>query len=84
MSESINEAPKDFLGRELKVGDVCVYPVRRGSKMWLNRITIQRISHTNGPKLHGIKGDGYPVNVTSLDRVCLVGRDNMVPFMEEE
>lgn len=74
----------DMFGREIRVGDLCVYPVRRGSSMWMNRITVNKITHDprGNPKLGGVKGDGYPVNVTSLDRVALIGRDNVVPFLE--
>lgn len=81
---SDQKTPMDFLGREIRVGDVCTYPVRRGSNMWLNRVVIQRISHDprGEPKLSGLKQDGYPVSVTSLDRVVIVGRNNIVPSLE--
>ena len=76
--------PRDMFDREIRVGDICVYPVRRGSKMWMNRITINRITHDvkGQPKLNGVKGDGYPVNITSLGRVAIIGRNNLVPFAE--
>ena len=79
-----NQPPKDMFDREIKVGDICVYPVRRGSNMWMNRITVNKITHDprGNAKLSGLKGDGYPVNVTSLDRVALIGRDNVIPFSE--
>ncbi len=79
------EVARDFFGREIKIGDICVYPVRRGSKMWVNRIVIQNITHDarGKPKLSGQKGDGYPVNISSLDRVVLVGRDNVIPFSDD-
>lgn len=86
MSEEarVSEAPQDMFGREIKTGDICVYPVRRGSEMWMNRFTVQAIGRTpkGAHKLSGVKGDGYPVNVTSLQRVAIIGRDNMVPFSE--
>ena len=28
---------KDFLGKEIEVGDVVVYPSRGGSSMWMNK-----------------------------------------------
>ena len=82
--DNVAQVPKDMFDREIRVGDVCVYPVRRGSAMWMNRVTVQRISHDprGAPKLSGVKGDGYPVNVTSLDRVAIIGRDGVVPFAE--
>lgn len=74
----------DMFGREIKIGDLCVYPVRRGSEMKMHRITINKITHeVNGaPKLSGVKGNGYSVHVTSLDRVAIIGRDNVIPFAE--
>lgn len=77
--------PEDMFNREVRVGDICVYPVRRGSKMWMNVITVMKISHSplGEPKISGIKKkDGYPVTVSSLDRVTIVGRDNMIPSLE--
>lgn len=89
MEEKQNEeaqVPRDMFDREIKVGDICVYPVRRGSKMWMNRLVIQKIAHDprGKPKLSGQKGDGYPVNITSLNRVALIGRGNVIPFSEHE
>lgn len=79
-----NATPKDFLDREIRVGDICVYPVRKGSSMWINRVTVQRITRdpAGGFKVHGMKGDGYPVVVTSMDRLTIVGRNNVIPFQD--
>lgn len=79
----LNKPAKDFFDREILLGDLCIYPVRRGSQMWLNRITVTSITHDlNGePRLAGNKQDGYPVRVTSLDRVAIIGRNNMIPFV---
>ena len=33
----------DYMGREIKAGDTLVYPVRRGSNMWLNRILVTQV-----------------------------------------
>jgi len=32
---------KDFLGRTIEVGDTIVYPVRRGSSMWLSKGEVE-------------------------------------------
>ena len=50
----------------------------------MNRVTVASISYdaSGKLKLSGAKGDGYLVNVTSLGRVAIVGRNNTVPFME--
>lgn len=80
---SVNETPRDYFDREIRVGDICVYPVRKGSQMWINRITVQRIDRgESGFKVHGVKGDGYPVVVSTMDRLTIVGRDNVVPFKD--
>ena len=76
---------KDFVDREIKVGDVCAYPVRRGSKMWLNRLLVQAIvaDIDGSPKLKGQNRDGHPVTISSLDRVVIIGRNNTVPMLED-
>jgi len=85
MSDCEARTPRDFFDREIKLGDICIYPVRRGSQMWLNRLTVQKISHdpTGQPKISGVKQDGYPVNVTSLERVVVIGRNGVIPFAGE-
>lgn len=85
MSEATEQkTARDMFDREIKVGDLCVYPVRRGSQMWMNRLVVNKITQdARGRfKLSGLKGDGYTVHVTSLDRVAIIGRDNTVPFAE--
>lgn len=76
---------KDFLAREIKVGDICAYPVRRGSRMWLNRLLVQAIvpDVDGSPKLKGQNRDGHPVTISTLDRVVIVGRNNTVPQLED-
>lgn len=84
MNDTVNKVPKDMFDREIKIGDICAYPVRRGSQMWMNRIVVQRISYNlrGEARLSGLKQDGYPVHVTSLDRIVIVGRDNIIPLLE--
>lgn len=74
--------PNDMLGREILVNDLCVYPVRRGSKLWMNRIIIKSIGLDDKGviTLVGMKQDGYPVRVKALDRVAIVGRDGHLPY----
>lgn len=78
------QTPKDMFDREIRIGDICVYPVRRGSQMWVNRVVVQRIIHNarGEPKISGLKQDGYPVNIVSLDRVAIIGRNNVIPSLE--
>jgi hypothetical protein len=75
---------KDAWGRELRVGDVCSYPVRRGSKMWVNRITIQVLTTdvAGNPRVKGINKDGVNVVISNLDNLTLMGRHNVIPMLE--
>jgi len=59
----------DFLGREIKAGDLVVYPVRRGSSMWMSRMTVLS---TEGGKLAGNNPEGRRVSLTSLGNVVVV------------
>lgn len=74
---------KDTFGRTLRVGDICAYPVRRGSAMRMNRFIIQKIQRGMGDKviLSGTRGDGYTVNITNIKNVVLIGRDKVIPFL---
>lgn len=55
MSEYVGKyAPIDFLGRKIEVGDLVVYPVRRGSSMYLRQSRV--ISTEQKPK------DVYPAS----------------------
>lgn len=60
---------KDFLGREIKAGDQVVYAVRRGSSMWLSRMTVLS---TEGGKLAGNNPEGRRVALTNLSNVVVV------------
>ena len=34
----------DFMGRTIEAGHVVVYPVRRGSDMWLNKLSVTEVT----------------------------------------
>lgn len=76
----------DMFDREVRVGDICVYPVRRGSRMWMNKVVVKSVvaDELGIPIIVGIKQDGYPVRIKALGRVAIIGRDGMVPFVEAE
>jgi hypothetical protein len=38
----------DFVGKPITVGCRCVYPLRRGSKMWLTTIRVDSIEQIDG------------------------------------
>ena len=58
---------KDYLGREIKVGDTVCYPVRRGSDMRLTTILVESVGNTD---FAGRK-KGRLVRVRNLNN-CLV------------
>ena len=59
----------DFTGREIVAGNVIVYPVRRGSKMWLNRMTVQ---HVEDDKVAGYNNLGHRITITNLKNIVVV------------
>ena len=61
--------PTDFLGRTIAVGDTLVYPVRRGSKMWLNQITVTK---AESDVIHGTNPRGRMVKLTNLKNTVMV------------
>lgn len=64
---------RDFIGREIKAGDTIAYPVRRGSEMWLNKLSVQQVSPgIKGPQVGGLNSKGRRVTVTNLGNVVVV------------
>lgn len=61
-------APLDFLGRQILAGDVIVYPVRRGSSMWLNRLRVTLVL-PEGVK--GLNAEGRWITVHNLNNVVV-------------
>ncbi len=59
----------DFLGREIKAGDTVVYPVRRGSSMWLNKITVDLADEEH---ITGKNSFGRFITVRNLKNCVLV------------
>lgn len=71
----MNEAT-DFLGRSIAVDDTLVYPVRRGSKMWLNRITVTKVESDT---IHGTSPQGRMVKLTNLRNTIVVRPGKTTP-----
>jgi len=70
-------SPIDFLGCPIEKGDIIVYPVRRGSEMYLRKMkihTVQTILTVNKPiyKLIGTNDSGRQVTVEKSDRTIVV------------
>ncbi len=59
----------DFLGRTIAVDDILVYPVRRGSKMWLKRIKVTKIECDI---IHGINPQSRLIKLTNLKNTVVV------------
>ena len=67
---------KDFLGCSIEVGRTVVYPVRRGSKMWMQKASITEIvqhDRTQPPLLICLNPTGRKVTIQNLDN-CVVVR----------
>lgn len=60
---------KDFRGREIKVGHLLVYPVRRGSSMWLSEISVTDIDDGG---VNGTNSKGRRINLSRPDRSVIV------------
>lgn len=68
--------PTDFLGRVIVTGDTLVYPVRRGSRMWLNRIEVTKVE---SDRVHGITDAQRRVQLTNLKNTVVVRPGEMTP-----
>ena len=67
----------DFLGREIEVGHTIVYPVRRGSRMWMQMASVTEIrqhDRTQPPLLVYLNPTGRKVTIQNLDN-CVVVRN---------
>lgn len=63
--------PKDIMGREIEAGHVIVYPVRKGSQMWLKKLEVSRVDELNRT-LHGQNAMGVPITIKNLNTVAVV------------
>jgi len=61
--------PRDFLGREIRPGDLIVYPWRRGSAMGLNKMSVQQVTPDS---VGGYSNTGRPVKLTNLANIVVV------------
>ena len=65
----------DFLGKTIVAGDRVTYPVRRGSRMWLNKLIVKSVNDTpNGPTISGVNDSGRLIHVRNLLN-CVVAND---------
>lgn len=66
----MSEKLTDCVGREIKPGCEVLYPVRRGSEMWLNKMKVENVVAPG--KIHGFNDFGRRVHVQSLKNVMVV------------
>ena len=61
--------PTDFLGREIRPGDLIVYPWRRKSAMGLNKMTAMQVTPEY---IGGYSNLGHSVKVRNLKNIVVV------------
>lgn len=70
----------DYLGKPVKAGDRIVYPVRRGSKLWLNKMDVTKVDESGSqPVLHGKSNTGRPVEIKNITNVIVVPKEFPAP-----
>jgi hypothetical protein len=76
MSEPLETVPTeavDFLGHPILVGSVVVYPVRRGSDMWMNKLRIEAVRDTpRGKTISGTNDTGRRITIRNLTNCVVV------------
>ena len=76
MSQPLETTPTeavDFLGHPITASDLIVYPVRRGSDMWLNKLRVDAIRDTpRGKTISGTNESGRRITVRNLINCVVV------------
>jgi hypothetical protein len=65
----------DFTGRTIEAGHVVVYPVRRGSSMWLNKLNVTQVRDDS---IAGYNTAGRLLTIRNLQNVVIVPKAEMV------
>ena len=60
----------DFTGRTIEAGHVVVYPVRRGSSMWLNKLNVTQVRDDS---IAGYNTAGRLLTIRNLQNVVIIG-----------
>ncbi len=75
MSEA-SERPveaKDFMDKAIVAGVTICYPVRRGSSMWLKKLTVEAVRDTpRGISVSGVGESGRRVSIFNLNNCVVV------------
>ena len=70
--ESTPTEARDFLDKPITSGDLLIYPVRRGSHMWLSKLRVEATRETaKGQAVSGSNDAGRRVTVHNLKN-CIV------------
>jgi hypothetical protein len=65
----------DFTGRTIEAGHVVVYPVRRGSSMWLNKLNVTQVRDDS---IAGYNTAGRLLTIRNLQNVVIVPKAETV------
>lgn len=60
---------RDFIGCAIAAGNTVVYPVRRGSSMWLNKLAVTQVDDDH---ITGFNSDGRRITVKNLNNCVVV------------
>ena len=63
----------DFTGRTIEAGHVVVYPVRRGSDMWLNKL---RVTDVRDNSIAGYNSAGRLLTIKNLQNVVIISNQS--------
>ena len=79
MSEPVTRpaTATDFLGKPITAGAIVCYPVRRGSKMWLKKLTVLTVQ--DGPKgicVSGTNDAGRRISIYNLNNCVVVPEES--------
>jgi hypothetical protein len=76
MSQPLETTPTeavDFLGHQIIAGDLVVYPVRRGSDMWMNKLRVDSVRDTpRGKAISGTNDAGRRIIVRNLTNCTVI------------
>jgi hypothetical protein len=61
----------DFIGRTIEAGHVVVYPVRRGSDMWLNKLSVSQVWDDH---IVGYNSAGKLLTIKNVKNVVIVDK----------
>jgi hypothetical protein len=62
----------DFMGREITAGSTVIYPVRRGSSMWMQEISVTQVVPGTTPTLTGFNPSGRKITLHNVGNVTVV------------